>query len=192
VPDYTTLYRFLTLLQEDDVARVMQEIVRRMPGRWRSPAMVAVDATELAQGAVSSYFIRRVEHFGQKQRSWKHWLKWLAVVDVNRQIILAQGARQAPWNDCATLPRLVTQAHQYTPVGCVLADAEFDSERNHTFCRDQLKANSVIPAKRFTSRRATGIREQSTRELPERSLWKTLLDRKRLLRLESLPKPPST
>jgi hypothetical protein len=42
----------------------------------------------------------------------------------------------------------------------VLADADFDSERNHTFCRQQLKADSIIPAKRFTSRRATGVRGQ--------------------------------
>jgi hypothetical protein len=40
----------------------------------------------------------------------------------------------------------------------VPTDAEFDSERNHTFCREQLKANSIIPAKRFTSRGATGVR----------------------------------
>jgi hypothetical protein len=32
--------------------------------------------------------------------------------------------------------------------GCVLADAEFDSERNHTFIRQQLHALSIIPAKR--------------------------------------------
>lgn len=70
VSDYTTLYRFLTRLREEDVARALEEIVRRMPGRWRSPATVAVDATGLAQAAVSSYFIRRVEHFGDKQRSW--------------------------------------------------------------------------------------------------------------------------
>src|SRR5580698_10363534 len=53
VPDYTTLYRFLARLDPEDVARVMNEIVRRMPGRWRSPATVAVDATGLAQAAVS-------------------------------------------------------------------------------------------------------------------------------------------
>src|SRR5882762_6863760 len=29
VPDYTTLYRFLTRLREEDVARVLHEIVRR-------------------------------------------------------------------------------------------------------------------------------------------------------------------
>ena len=36
VPDYTTLYRFLTRLQEDDVARAMSEVVRRMPGGGES------------------------------------------------------------------------------------------------------------------------------------------------------------
>lgn len=166
VPDYTTLYRFLVRLDPDDVARAMDQIVRRMPGRWRSPATVAVDATGLAQAAVSRYFIRRVEHFGQKQRTWKHWLKWLAVVDVERQIILAQSARQAPWNDCATLPVLVARAHQQTPVGCVLADAEFDSERNHTFCRQQLKAESIIPAKRRSSCSASGVRLQMREHFP--------------------------
>jgi hypothetical protein len=77
VPDHTTLYRFLVRLDPNDVARVVKEIVRRMPGRWRSPATVAVDATGVAQVAVSSYFIRRMERFGEKQRSRKHWLKWL-------------------------------------------------------------------------------------------------------------------
>lgn len=175
VPDYTTLYRFLLRLEEEDVARVMNEIVRRMPGRWRSPATVAVDATGLAPGAVSSYFIRRVEHFGDKPRTWKHWLKWLAVVDVDRQIILAQHARQAPWNDCATLPPLVLAAHRQVPVGCVLADAEFDSERNHLFCRELLHANSVIPATRFTSRRATGTRAQMRANFPRQLYGKRSL-----------------
>jgi hypothetical protein len=57
---------------------------------------VAVDATGFAPGAVSSYFIRHVEHFVDKPRTWKHWLKWFAVVDLDRQIILVQHARQAP------------------------------------------------------------------------------------------------
>jgi hypothetical protein len=82
VPDYTEPYRFLARLDPADVARGMNKIVRRMPGTWRSPATISVDATGLAQGAVSIYFIRWVEHLGQPQRTWKHWLKWLTVVDV--------------------------------------------------------------------------------------------------------------
>ncbi len=113
VPDYTTLHRFLKRLSEDDLTRALNEIARRMPGRGRSPATVAVDATGLAQTASSSYFVRRIEHFGGQPRAWKHWLKWLAVVDVDRQIILAQSAREAPWNDCANLPALVRAAHAH-------------------------------------------------------------------------------
>jgi len=76
------------------------------------------------------------------------------------------GLVKQPWNDCATLPILVGQAHQHTPIGCVLADAEFDSERNHTFCREQLQAQSIIPAKRRSSCRASGVRLQMREHFP--------------------------
>jgi hypothetical protein len=79
------------------------------------------------------------------------------VAHVERQPILDQHTRRAPWNDCDTLPVKVAQAHLHTPVGCVLADADFDSERNHTFCRKQLKAKSVIPAKRRSSCKASWV-----------------------------------
>ena len=65
VPDYTTLYRFLAWLEASNIDHALEEAVRRMPGRRRRRATVGVAATGLAQGAVSSYFIRRVEHFGQ-------------------------------------------------------------------------------------------------------------------------------
>jgi hypothetical protein len=54
----------LTRLREEKVGQAMNENVRRMPGRWRIPATVGVDATGLAQTAASSCFIP----FGQKQR----------------------------------------------------------------------------------------------------------------------------
>jgi len=53
------------------------------------------------------------------------------------------------------------------PVGCVLADAEFDSERNHTFCREQLKADSIIPAKRGKNTwKIHGVRAQMRADFP--------------------------
>ena len=157
VPDYTTLYRFLKRLQPEDVRRVLQAVVKRMPGK-RQRRTVAVDATGLAKGAISSYFIRRMQDHTGQPTSRRHWLKWLLTVDVQQQLILAQAARRGPWNDCATLPQLVNEAHQIAPIGCVLADAEFDSERNHTFIRGQLHACSIIPAKRRSSQPASGIR----------------------------------
>jgi len=46
----------------------------------------------------------------------------------------------------------IEAASQDTRIGLVLADAEFDSERNHTYIRQQLGAQSVIPAKRGKKR----------------------------------------
>jgi hypothetical protein len=169
VPDHTTLYRFLLRLKEEDLRRVLGEIVRRVPRRYRRRARVAVDATGLAQNAISSFFVRRMHHHTQRPMPWRHWLKWLTVVDVDRQLILAQSARQAPWNDCANLPALVAEAHQLIPIGCVLADAEFDSERNHKFCREQLKANSIIPAKRGKkSWKIHGVRAEMRHRFPKK------------------------
>jgi hypothetical protein len=44
---------------------------------------------------------------------------------------------EALGSDCANLPGLVAQAHAYTPIGGVLADAQSDSEHHHAV-RQQL------------------------------------------------------
>jgi len=67
------------------------------------------------------------------------------VADVDRQIILAQQARQGPRCDTPALPGLVDAASRTQPIGLVLADAEFDSEANHRYIRTALGADSVIP-----------------------------------------------
>jgi hypothetical protein len=66
VPDYTTLYRFLRRLHETDLAHALPEVVHRVPWRRRRRATIAVDATGLAQGAVSTFFVRRMYHHTQQ------------------------------------------------------------------------------------------------------------------------------
>src|SRR5438132_5585515 len=67
VPDYTTVYRFLRRLQEADLAHALQEVVLRVPWRRRRRTTVAVDATGLAQGAVSTFFVRRMYRHTQQR-----------------------------------------------------------------------------------------------------------------------------
>ncbi len=130
---------------------------------------MAIDDTGLSSGAISTFFVRRMHHHTQKPLPWRHWLKWLIVADLDSQLLLAQDARRGPWNDCAHLPNLVGSAHQVTPLGLVLADAEFDSERNHTYIRQQLQAHSVIPAKRGKKTwRVHGVRAEMRRAFPQR------------------------
>ena len=172
VPDFTTLYRFLERLEGQTIDGAVGETVRRMRGwrhRCRRRARVAVDATGLAQGAVSTFFVRRLHHHGQKPLPWRHWLKWVVVADLDQQFLLSQSARRGPWNDCASLPSLVEAASQQTRIGVVLADAEFDSERNHTYIRQRLGAQSVIPAKRGKKTwRVRGVRAAMRRAFPRK------------------------
>jgi len=54
-------------------------------------------------------------------------------------------------------------------MGLVWADAEFDSERNHTYIRQQLEAQSVIPAKRGKKTwRIGGVRAEMRRAFSRR------------------------
>lgn len=166
VPDHTTLYRFLRRVPEEVFAPLLREAARRFPSC--APARVAVDATGLSHRTVSTYYHRRIHPRPQTQRPW-YWLKWLIVVDVDRQLLLAQAAHRGPTNDCARLPALVEQAVQVSPIELVLADAEFDSERNHRYIRHQLGARSVIPAKKgHRSWRIHGIRARMRRAFPQK------------------------
>ncbi|HZP17684.1 MAG TPA: transposase [Terriglobales bacterium] len=171
VPDYTTLYRFLKRLDDQTINQALGEAARRlgMGSGHRRRARVAVDATGLAQGAVSTFFVRRMYHHSGQPLPWRHWLKWLVTVDVDRQLLLSQTARTGPWNDCGNLPALVGAANEVVPIGLVLADAEFDSERNHTYVRQQLHARSIIPAKRGKKTwRLHGVRAEMRQDFPRR------------------------
>lgn len=54
------------------------------------------------------------------------------------QLVLAQKAHAGPTKDGANLRPLVDTAHTVSSIGLALADAEFDSELNHTHIRQEL------------------------------------------------------
>ena len=172
VANFTTLYRFLQRLDDQTIDRAVGETVRRLRGtrkKARRRARVAVDATGLAQGAISTFFVRRMHPHGQKPLPWRHWLKWVVVADLDQRFVLSQIARRGPWNDCANWPAVVEAASEQTRIGLVLADAEFDSVRNHAYLRRELGAQSVIPAKRRKKTwRLHGVRAQMQRAFPRR------------------------
>ena len=172
VPDHSTLFRFMLRLEERVIEQAVAEVVRRLQSRRPAPgkekSTVAVDATGLAPGAISTFFIRRREHHGGAATPYRYWLKWLLVVDTRRRFILAQKAHHGPTNDCATLPGLLAKiADAKSLIGTVVADAEFDSERNHRYIREQIGAESIIPPKRSKPNwKITGVRAQMRAAFP--------------------------
>ena len=166
VPDHTTLYRCLRRTSEGEFTRLLHETIRRMPPPPAEGTTVAVDGTGLAPGAISTFFVNRVRDRGEGL-TWRHWLKWVVVVDLPRRLILAQVAKPGPTNDGATLRPLLEQARHLAPIRRVLADGEFDSELNHTFIRQVVGADSIMPAKRGKKTwRLHGIRAQMRADFP--------------------------
>jgi hypothetical protein len=134
VPDSTTVSRFLRRLDEAALEHTLSAVVQRLVSQPGHQATAAVDATGLAPGAISTFFVQRANDRGEGF-PWRHWLQWTMAVDVDRQLIVAQTARRGPTNDCAILRPLVDAAHRRLPIARVLADAEFDSERTHQHVR---------------------------------------------------------
>jgi DDE family transposase/transposase-like protein DUF772 len=188
VPDHSTLFRFMLRLDERVIEQAVAEVVRRLQSPPSGPSneksTVAVDATGLAPGAISTFFIRRREHHGGVPTPYRYWLKWLLVVDTHRRLILAQKAHHGPTNDCATLPSLLDQIGQAkSRIGTMLADAEFDSERNHRYIRERIGAESIIPPKRSKpSWKITGVRAQMRSAFPAERYRQRVPCRNRLQR----------
>ena len=166
-PDYTTFYRFMRRLSAERIQIALQEAaletIKNGPAKR---AVFAVDATGLAPGAISTFFINRKRDRGEGL-PWRFWLKWVVVVETKHQLLLAQIAKRGPYNDCALLRPLLDMAHQVMPASLVLADAEFDSERNHKHIREVHHMQSLIPAKRGKKTwKLKGIRARMKNNFP--------------------------
>lgn len=65
-PDYTTFYRFMRRLDENLIQNVLQEVALQiMNNQPTKNAILAVDATGLAPGAISTFFINLKRDHGQ-------------------------------------------------------------------------------------------------------------------------------
>src|ERR687896_1502763 len=74
VPDYTTLYRFFRRLDEEIISRALAQAVGRLPPPPAGGTTVAVDATGLAPGSISTFFVKRAKDWGDGL-PWRYWLK---------------------------------------------------------------------------------------------------------------------
>ncbi len=98
----------------------------------------AIDSTGYEAGHVSHYYGSRA---GLKKR---HFPKLTAVADTRTHIYFYCIVNQGPYPDHREFGPAVANAHRLQPFGELLADAGYDSERAHRFCRDQLAVTSII------------------------------------------------
>src|SRR5829696_8369203 len=190
VPDHSTLWWFARhKLQDKLLQEALEETVRRFKHGLRRPAeendtggpprrhdddapkerptrVVALDSTGLFLSYSSRYFRWRAK----RDRGQRGWLKWALALWVESQTLVAQRVRPGPSGDFSDLVPLAESANTLLPFEQLLADAGYDSEANHRFCREVLGVESLIRAKARRSKTVvakTPYRKEMCRGLGE-------------------------
>ena len=104
-----------------------------------------MDGTGLESRHTSRYFFKRA---GRKHSS-RLWTKLTAAVDTATHFLAGSVVTAGPSNDSPQLPLVMTVASLAVTWDRVLADAAFDAEDHHRYCREDLGVRAtVIPLNR--------------------------------------------
>lgn len=103
----------------------------------------AIDATGLETRYTSQHFIdcRRRESFYRRD-----WPKLTIVCDIKTHLIAGCIVTRGPSMDFPNLEKVMSQSQRYIHFDKLLADAGYDSEANHVFCREKLNIRSTVIA----------------------------------------------
>jgi len=139
VPDYSTLWRFAQRwLDAACVGRLLARLVEQLK---LPPIHVAVDSTGLDPDRTSSYFQARAH---QRVRQ-KRYVKLSLSVAVGPLVAVSVVSDWGPCNDKIELPQLLNETHQRVRVRELYADAGYDAEWVHVWCREGVGIRSWIP-----------------------------------------------
>ncbi len=146
MPHFTTLQKFHARSQVPQIAQAMAQSLGQMgapPKGKRQPA--AIDSTGLATDTASPYFRSR------QGGKCHQFIKLSVIVWCTSLLPLAMSVDIGPSNDRKQAPELLEQAQAVGRPSKLLADAGYDSNRMHEYCRHQWKVESII--KPFTQRK---------------------------------------
>jgi hypothetical protein len=109
---------------------------------------------------------------GKRTNQYRRWTQLTVVADNGTHLIAAAGVSLGPSNDASLLPEPVRDAMEHIPIKRLLADAGYDSEKNHAFCRKELEIPSTIIAVNERNLKYSQVkgryRGQMSRRFPKR------------------------
>jgi hypothetical protein len=144
-------YAHKRLTRDVEAARLLSQTVRlgRPTGRQAS-----VDSTGLDSSHASRYYVKR----RGDDISYKKYPKMSNVVDNDTHLMLSAVIDEGPAVDQVEFKQAVAEAHGRCQFRQLIADKAYDSEENHRYLREELRADSVIP-----TRHRDGCRSPQTR-----------------------------
>jgi hypothetical protein len=179
VPHFTTLCAaHRRLLKKPRTDRLLDRLiaVSRRHGVLRKTSRLAViDSTGLETRHSSHYFTRRC---GRHRAHTKlRYPKLSAVCDVESHLILGLTVNRGPKPDHCEFRSTLRDALRRQPLQTLVADAGYDSEPAHRWCREILGVRSIIPPVRTGRRRRDGkpqtmrgrYRKQLRRRFPSKT-----------------------
>ena len=134
IPHYTTIQKAAARLDVAMLQKILESFVMSMKIK---NAFAGIDATGFGHGQPSYYYTKRA-----KLR--RKFVKMSAISDMKSQIICAIKIRHRTRHDSIDFIPLLQKANGIIPIGTVVADKGYDSERNHVES-DSLGIVSIIP-----------------------------------------------
>lgn len=114
----------------------------------------AIDSTGLESRRVSLYYTRRC---GRHKGHYKHrFPKLSALCDTKSHLVLSAIVDRGPKLDYAEFKPAVKEALSRHRFETLLADAGYESEAAHVYCREELHVTSIIPTTRRGRKRIDG------------------------------------
>ena len=150
VPHYTTFQKAARrLLRSAKVDKLLAETVRQIQGKKKKVPLAAIDSTGLESHHSSRYYIRRRSREPNlwQTTTYKRYPKLGIVVDCSNHVILGYLTGQGPRPDIQDLEPTLAKTTDGVRIEWLTADAGYDSESNHRFCREQKGIRTLIPPK---------------------------------------------
>lgn len=136
LPHYSTLKRFADRSDVPAVIdRMLAEIVREFAPE---PELAAMDATGIETTSASAHYLTR------SGKTRKKYVKVSVCIAVGSLLPAALVVSWGPYNDKREARPLLEKARQAMRPGAMLADAGYDAEWVHEYCRDDWGVASVI------------------------------------------------
>ena len=150
VPHFTTLQKASKRLLTSRLAANLLERSVRVVLKRKKIALAALDSTGLEARHISRYFVRRkrskqLDEY--EETEYKRFPKLAVVCDCKTHLILSVLTTRGPSVDINQFCKTVRPAAEQFRITHLLADAGYDSEKNHRYARQSHQMKTTIPPK---------------------------------------------
>jgi len=153
IPHYTTLQKAAQrLTKKNTLDKLIKEILaaaRQGKLLKKNIHLASIDGTGFESHHISSYFVKRKAK-GRKEyqmTTYTRYPKAGIIADCNTHLILSGVPTRGPGPDILHFEKAVREATKNVSIDILNADAGYDSEKAHTFAREEYGIRTIIPNK---------------------------------------------